>query len=150
MPKLQSDGVNKFGSNPDIDTAAEESIWANGGLYVWPTAARIHDIVSDSTDDAAAGTGARTVFIEGIGADGKEQTETVTLNGTTDVPTTKTWLAINRMVVLTAGTGGKNAGVITATAQTDSTVSANIAIGINQTQLACFMVPNDKDLFLDS
>ncbi len=40
------------GRNPDIDTATDpEDVWNAGGLWVPPTAARIHNIVSTSASD---------------------------------------------------------------------------------------------------
>lgn len=47
--------INKFGENPDIDTASGfEDIWDAGGLYVPPTQARLHNVVS--TSDLDTGT----------------------------------------------------------------------------------------------
>lgn len=139
--------VNKFGRNPDVDVGTED-IWASGGLYVQPTAARIHSVVSSSTNDAAAGTGARTVNVQGLDASYAEAEETVTLNGTTPVNTTGSYTIIHRMVVATAGSGAVNAGTITATAATDATVSATIVAGKGQTQLAIYMVPAGYTAYL--
>lgn len=44
--------ISKFGENPDIDMGGFETIWDAGGLYVPPTIGRIHDIASDSVEDA--------------------------------------------------------------------------------------------------
>ena len=45
--------INKFGRNPTIDTNTDpEDIWSGGGLYVPPTQARVHNMVSTSTEDA--------------------------------------------------------------------------------------------------
>ena len=134
--------VHKFGRNPDVDSAADEDVWDGGGLYSWPTAARLHDIASDDIADTAAGTGARTIRIYGLDANYDETMADVVLNGTTDVETSVAFLRIYRMKVLTAGSGGANAGNITATAQVDSTVSAQISIGNNQTLMALYTVPN--------
>jgi len=151
MPnKYESDGLNKFGSNPDVDAAAPEDVWDGGGLYVFPTATRIHDLVSSDAADAAAGTGARTVLVQGLDANYLEIEETITLNGITNVPTTKSYLRINRMIVKSAGSGGVNAGTITATAQVDSTVSSQITIGKNQTLQAIYTIPADADLSLNN
>lgn len=115
--------VNKFGRNPDVDAAAPEDIWFNGGTWVAPTAARIHAIVSTSVNDTAAGTGARTVTLYGLNASYVEQSETVTLNGTTAVNTVNSYVMIDRAIVATAGSGGTNAGTITATAAVDGTIT---------------------------
>lgn len=53
--------IEKFGENPDIDTASGfETIWDGGGVYVPPTTARLHDVASDDVNDvgtvASSGT----------------------------------------------------------------------------------------------
>lgn len=137
------------GINTDIDTAADEDIWeAPTTSWVAPTVARLHDLVSTSTADTSAGTGARTVLVEGLDSSGDAQSETVTMNGTTDVPTVNTYTMVHRLTVLTVGSGGVNAGVITATAQSDLTVTAQIAIGNNRSQMAIYKVPASKTGYL--
>lgn len=135
--------VNKFGRNPDIDNAADEDIWDGGGDWVAPTAARTHDIVSTDANDTSAGTGARTVRIYGLQTWATaESTEDVTLNGTTNVATANSYVIIHRMQVLTVGSGGTNAGNITATAQTDATVTAQLTAGEGQTLMAVYGIPS--------
>jgi hypothetical protein len=139
--------INKFGRNTDIDTATTpEDVWNGGGIWVAPTAARTHQIVSTSTDDdgSPAGTGARTVTIEGLDSAGVEQSETVTMDGTTNVATANTYTMIHRMYVATGGSTGNNVGTITATADTDSTVTAQITAGFNQSSMAIYQVPSNK------
>jgi hypothetical protein len=50
----------KFGINGDVGTSPE-TVWAQGGTYSYLSAAAVMKISSSSTDDAAAGTGARTI-----------------------------------------------------------------------------------------
>jgi hypothetical protein len=83
-----------------------ETIWAEGGLYSYLTAATVLKVSSSSVNDTSAGTGARTVELSGLDADYNEISELVTLNGQTPVNTTKLFLRINRMVVRSAGSGG--------------------------------------------
>jgi hypothetical protein len=70
------------------------------------------DVISSSANDAAAGTGARTLTIYGLANDGTPQNETVTLNGQTAVTTTKAFWRVFGALVATAGTGRANAGDI--------------------------------------
>jgi hypothetical protein len=134
--------VSKFGKNPDIDIGTED-IWSQGGTWVAPTTARVHNIKSSSTDDdgAPVGTGANTVKVYGLNGSYVLTEETVTMNGTTDVATANSHVIIYRMKVVTAGSGGKNAGTITATAVVDATVTLAIVIGKNQTQGSIYQVP---------
>jgi hypothetical protein len=142
----------KFGFNPDVDDSLE-TVWAEGGLYSYIETATVLKVSSSSTNDTAAGTGARTVTLFGLDANYEEIGETVTLNGQTAVNSTKTYLRINRMVVNTAGSGGQNAGVIYAGTGTVTTgVPANkyatIAVGDNQTLMALWTVPADHTAYL--
>ncbi|MGI9405866.1 MAG: hypothetical protein ACR2O4_05805 [Hyphomicrobiaceae bacterium] len=142
--------VNKFGRNTDVDTATvPEDIWDGGALWVAPTTARTHDVVSTDANDAAAGTGARTIRVYGLtGWSTAEVTEDITLNGTTNVPTVNSYVIIYRMQVMTVGSGGVNAGVITATAQTDATVTAQIVIGEGQTLMAIYGLPSTQNFYV--
>ena len=96
----------KFGFNPDIDDSLE-TIWAEGGLYSYLSAASVLKISSSSTDDASAGTGARTITISGLDANYDEISESITLNGQTAVNTTQSFLRVFRLTVDTAGTGNE-------------------------------------------
>lgn len=103
--------VHVFGFNPDVDTS-EETVWPIDGILGHPASPTVMKISSSSADDDAAGTGARTVLIEGVNGTGGLVSETVILTGQTEVNTVNSYDTIERMVVLTAGSGGKNAGTI--------------------------------------
>ncbi len=137
-----SSTITKFGLNGSINiSSAPEDIWGQDGLYVAPTAARIHNIASTSSNDTSAGTGARTIVIRGINSDYNAQSETITLNGTNNVATVNSYFHIHLMQVSTGGSSGANIGNITATAQTDGTVTCTIPIGLNQSVSSIYMVP---------
>lgn len=138
--------LQKFGRNTDIDIAASEDIWDGGGTWVAPTVARVHNIASTSANDDGdpAGSGAQTVEIFGLDASFLLQSETIILNGLTDVPTVNSYTMIHRMIVRSAGATGANAGDITATAVTDATVTAQISAGFNQTLMAIYQIPAGK------
>jgi len=104
--------VHVFGHNPDIDDDEEATIWPIDGLLGHPDEPVFMTISSSSADDTAAGTGARTVFIEGVNGTGGLATEIVTLNGQTPVSTANKYDAIERMIVQTVGSGEANAGII--------------------------------------
>lgn len=134
-----------FGYNPDVDTS-EETVWPDGGLIQHPTVASVLKVSSSSTDDASAGTGARTVFIEGLDGDYDVVSETVTLNGQTAVNTTNSYLYVNQMYVVTTGSGDANAGNINigtgvVTAGVPATLYDLIATGYNQRTTGHYCVP---------
>jgi len=138
-----------FGYNPDVDTA-EESVWPDGGTVPHPAAESQLTIVStDAADDGSpAGTGARTVYIEGLDGDYNVVSETITLNGTTGVTTTNSYLYVNQFYVVSVGSGGANAGEITAKVST--TLYDIIAIGYNQRTTAHYCVPAGYTAYLTS
>lgn len=142
----------KFGINGDVGTSVE-TVWAQGGTYAYPASATVMKISSSSANDAAAGTGARTVAIFGLDASYNEINETVALNGQTEVETTNSYLRISRMYVVTAGSGATAAGTIyagtgTVTSGVPATVYGMIALGANQTQMAFWTVPAGYTLYL--
>lgn len=137
--------IFKFGFNPDIN-GTEETIWDVGGVYAYPAAAIQMKVSSSSTNDTSAGTGARTVVVSGLDQNWNEASETVSLNGQTEVLTTTTFIRVNRAYVATAGSGGTAAGDIyvgtgTVTTGVPATIYAKITLGQNQTLMAVWTVP---------
>jgi hypothetical protein len=139
------ESVIVFGYNPDVDTS-EESIWPDGGTIVHPTTASVLKVSSSDANDTSAGTGARTVFIVGLDGNYDVVSETVILNGQTAVNTTNSYLYVNEFYVLTAGSGGANAGNInvgtgTVTTGVPAVLYDLIATGYNQRTTAHYCVP---------
>jgi hypothetical protein len=142
----------KFGINGAVGTSTE-TVWAEGGTYVYPASATVMKISSSNAADAAAGTGARTISIAGLDASYNEISETVTLNGQTEVNTVNSYLRITRMFVITAGSGETAAGTIyagvgTVTSGVPATVYGMITLTANQTQMAFWTVPAGYTLYL--
>ena len=132
----------KFGTNSSVGNSVE-TIWQQGGLYSYPPSASTMTVSSSDVNDTSAGTGARTVLISGLDASYNEASETITLNGQTAVTTVNSYIRVNRAIVLTAGSGGANAGnIYVGTGTVTAGVPANIYTiingdGSNQT-LQCF------------
>ena len=140
------------GVNEQVD-AGTEDIWDGGGTYTGqPTgSAEAINIVSSSAADAAAGTGLRTLRVEGLDASGAYVEETFTLNGTTPVVSSSTWTRVFRAFGLTAGTGGTNAGAITIKHNvTTANVFAVVQAGRAQAMIAAFTVPTGRTATITS
>jgi len=138
---------HKWGYNDDVDNAASEWIWSYGGNLTPMTSAETLDIVSSSTADDAGSTGLTNIRLVGVGPGRVYQTEDVELDGTTTVTTSNTWLGINRIAPIGAGTGLVNAGNITIDSTTSATVQAYIPAGLGVTQQAFFFVPAERQFF---
>jgi hypothetical protein len=138
--------LNLQGINEDVDAGTEDVVEAGAsyvGQPVIPTqAAEALNVVSGSANDTAAGTGARTIRVEGLDAAGAWQEETITLNGTTPVVTTTTWLRVIRAYIVAAGSGTTNAGAITVKHNvTTANIFSVIKAGRGSSANAVFTVP---------
>jgi hypothetical protein len=134
--------INIFGYSAAVGSSALGPLWEgltlSGGAYAYPSSAAPLVLVSDSASD----TTALSVRIEGLDASYAPITETIALNGTTNVTTTNSFLRINLMTT----TNGLNVGNITA--KISSTTYAKINAGIGQTQMSIYTVPKGYTFYL--
>lgn len=144
----------QFGINSAVGTSFE-TIWTASSVYSYLSAATVIKLSSDSADDAAAGTGARTVRISGLDGSYNEISEVVTLNGQTAVNTVNSYLRVFEILVMTAGSGGTAAGVIyagtgTVTSGVPANVYATIPSGYNKSEMALWTVPAGYTAYVTS
>jgi hypothetical protein len=137
--------VSIFGFNKDVDTA-EVTVWPLPSVRPLPAAALNMSVSSTSTSDTSAGTGARTVLIQGLDANYNQISETVTLNGQTAVLTTQAFIRVNYAVVTTAGTSNSALGDIyigsgTVTAGVPAVVYQIIKFNYNASLTGSYTVP---------
>jgi hypothetical protein len=131
-----------FGYSTLIGSTALGPAWEgqtlSGGLAPYPSSAAQLVLVSDSASD----TSAKSVIIIGLDANYKQITETIALNGTSNVTTTKSFLRINGMKMANS----LNTGNVTASIS--STVYAKINAGIGSSQASIFTVPAGYTFYL--
>jgi len=137
--------VTVFGFNPDVDTS-QVSVWPLASLITFPATALQMTVSSSSANDTSAGTGARTIVVQGLDANYNEVSETVTMNGQTAVTMTASLIRINYAYVLSAGSGNGAAGDIyigtgTVTAGVPATVYDVIKFDYNTTITGSWTVP---------
>jgi len=139
---------NKFGKNSDIDTGTvPEDVWETGGVYTgFPTgSAETLEVVSSSTDDTSDGTGARTLTLFGLDENYEDQSETFTLNGTTGVISSNTFLRVHTAFIASAGSNDFNVGTITVRhSSTTANVFLNMQPSRNQTNCSGYTIPAGK------
>ena len=141
--------VNKFGFNDAVGATLQPI--ADGAVYQTPTTAQSLEIVSSSANDTSAGTGARSVEIQGLDASFVSQTVTVATNGTSAVAVTGTWTRVFRVMVKDSGTyatqaAGSHAGTITLRNSGAGVTWATIVLtassfAAGQTEIGAYTVP---------
>lgn len=128
--------VHMFGFNRDV-ADAYETIWNNGGgIYTFPASAVQMSVVSTSASDTMP------VLISGLDASRNRIAETVTLNGTTAVTTTQSFLRINSAQI----TSGNNVGDISIT--NGGTTYGHIEATYGTHQATIYSVPANHSLYI--
>ena len=130
-----SAAVNIFGFNREIGTAFE-TIWNDGGTYVYPSSALAMTIVSSSASDTMQ------VLVVGLDASYNEVRQTVTLNGTGSVAIPTALFRINSAIILS----GSNLGNITIAS--GGVTYGYIEATLGTTQACIYTVPAGYDLYL--
>lgn len=143
--------MTALGSNPEIDTAPADVAYGLGsGLYPWMTGSTSLEIVSASADDASAGTGARTVLVNGLDAAWAEVAQVITLNGITPVAIPTPLYRINSALIMSAGSGRVNAGDIMIRDTGGGTSRSILPAGIGITRQSQFTCPAGYTLSINS
>ncbi len=128
----------------DLDADTEETLWHHSTDFVSLASAERLDVVSTSANDTSAGTGLRSVLIVGLDENHLEIQEIIILNGTSPVKTTNSFIFVNHIYGWTSGSTKVNEGMITATAETSSTVQDIIGINHGYSHAGKYMIPANK------
>jgi hypothetical protein len=135
------DHLDLFGYSAAVGSTAFGPLWEGlttaGGGYPFPASAGTISVVSDSASDTAV-----TMVISGLDVSFLPITESVALNGTTPVVTTKSFFRINSVTT----SAGNAVGNVTFTR--GATVIAKINAGLGQTQMSVYTVPAGYTLYL--
>ena len=137
--------VNVFGYAAAVTTDFH-TVWEDTPTdVVFPNVASQWSIVSTSASDNTAAS----VTIIGLDSNWDAQVETINLNGTTPVTTTKSFLRVNTFIMNTPGTGqNTNVGVITASS--GGGTHAKIAAGFGKMQNAWYSVARATGLYIQN
>ena len=144
----------------DVDTTERvigQGVSTLGIVPTFPATARNFSVASTSANDTLLGTGARTIFIEGLDSNFDTQFEFLDLNGQTEADTLLQYLRVNQVFVKDTGTLRHNDGIIYVSDDTDTFVA-----GVPQTRvynimptghsigkIGLFSVPRNNSLFFE-
>jgi hypothetical protein len=132
--------VAVYGHHPSPVTAGAD-VWEGGGAYPFQAAATVLEILSASANDTAAGTGARTFLLQGLDANYNVISETLTMAGVTPVQTVNSYLRVNSLNIVSAGSGQVNAGDITLRVTGAGATQAIARAGYGYAKQAIYTVP---------
>lgn len=128
--------VNIYGFQSAV-TTTQIPAWENATAYTFPGSAVVMTLASSSASDTAV-----KIVINGLDASYNAISETITLNGTTGVTTTNSYLRINSLIT----TSGNAVGTVTA--KNGGTTYAQINIGFGRSLMSIYTVPNGYDFYL--
>jgi len=120
-----------FGYSTAIPNTGFIAAWENNAAYVFPSVASTMLVTSSSASDTAV-----TVLINGLDVNYARISESITLNGTTAVTTTKSFFRINSVNT----TSGNAVGTIYVK-DAGGTTYAQITIGNGKTNMSVYTVP---------
>jgi hypothetical protein len=147
----------RFGWANSIGTTQQTigSSLTAGSAYAYPSAATAMTVSSASANDTSAGTGVRTILVAGLDSNYARISETITMNGQTAVTTTKSYLRILYVEVLTYGSGAAAAGNIyigtgTVTTGVPAVIYAQIDTTYNNFSFAGYTVPAGYTAYITS
>jgi len=119
-------------------------VWENATAYTYITSASTLTLVSSSTSDDTLAK----VLISGLDSSFNPISETLALNGTTNVTTVNSYYRVNNMIMTSPGTS-QNTNVGTITLKQSSNIVAQINVGIGKTQMSIYTVPAGYSFYLD-
>ena len=132
-------------------TGVTKTFWpvATQDRYIIKYTAEYLTIASTSDQDTnLTGTGVWLLRIRGIDEDYVSHLETVEMNGTTGVQTTRKYLAVNELTITSTGSNYGNVGEITAKHGTDILATICNICPVNISMQGVFTVPAETTLMV--
>ena len=123
--------VNIFGYQASVGTSSGIPVWENTTAYTFPASAATLTIASTSASD----TSSKIVLIQGLDASYNQISETIALNGTSNVTSVNSYFRVNSVLF----TNNINVGTITF--KQGSNIVAQINPSIGKNQAAIYTVP---------
>jgi len=140
-------GHTTYGRVPELDINQIFDVTPFGDM-TWLPSAETVKISSDNVNDTSAGTGLRTVVLYGLSATHTEQSETLILDGITEVTSANTYLRINYMRGATVGSSNKNQGTIVLQGTTTPGTLSQIEPEKGASEQLAFTVPAGKTCYI--
>lgn len=136
--------ISVCGRVVEVDVVGDDywDVWPPSGKWAELSTPRQHNIVSDDSNDTLLGDGARVVEVSGLDSSYNLISETVDMDGISNVLTTLTYKIIHKLMVVEAGTDEFNQGTITAIADVDSQLMAQMDANYNESLMAIYQIPN--------
>jgi len=139
----------KFGTRTSIAAATQSTIWEGPtALYAYMSTAQQLKVSSSSAQDGPGGTGFLTMRVHGLDANWNEISEVITMNGTSVVTTTNSFIRIYRAYGVTSGSSLTNVGTITITNNAGTVTQLVINANDGQTLMTLWTVPVGKVAYL--
>jgi len=138
--------VNIFAFSDSVKTTFY-TLWELTGTtqYAFPASAVTMTLASTSASDNTRAT----ILINGLDSSWNLISETIALNGTSNVTTVNSYLRINNMIMTSTGTG-QTTNVGTITAKNSGITYSVISIGVGRSQAAVYSVPNGYTMYITS
>jgi hypothetical protein len=142
--------VTAFGYSANTGNVTNVNVWETADVWTALTAVSTMELLSSSANDAAAGTGCRSVLTQGLDANYNQISEFVTPNGTSVVALVNSYIVINNSTCVSAGSGNNNAGNITTRVTGAGSQQGYIAAGAGASRHGRFTVPAGYTLVLEN
>lgn len=148
LSNLRHEVILITGRNESIGNNVPETVWPPGAIRPKPSGLTSLEIVSDSLLDTLAGTGCQVFGLNGLGIDGAEIAQLISMNGTSAAAVPTQLFRIQPSGCAQPGSLRVNDGNISIQESGGGTVFGFISAGKGGGHTAAFTVPKDTVFIL--